>query len=207
MEDVRKLCERIEGLADALRNGDPATQRDAARALGDIGEVVSRTIPALIRCLGADNDVARVRSRAAAALRKISLADTSGAVPALTRLLGDADPHTRCDAAWALARIRGSARPSQHVIECARDADPNVRFHAALALGDIGEVSDSVTEALVSMLADQDDYVRVCAARSLAALGHNALAIQALNGLLNHEDPVIREAAAAVLPTLRGETP
>jgi HEAT repeat protein len=205
MDDVRKLCDRIAGLAEALRDSDPVAQRDAARAIGDVGEVVARAIPDLIRCLGADNDVARVRSRAAAALRKISLADTSGAVPILTRLLKDADPHTRCDAAWALARIRGSARPSPYVVECARDADPNVRFHAALALGDIGEVSDSVTEALTHMLGDEDDYVRVCAARSLATLGHSALAMQALNDLLNHEDAVIREAAAAALPILRGE--
>lgn len=205
MEDVRKLCDRIASLAEALRDSDPVARRDAARAIGDIGEVVARAIPDLIQCLGAENDVARERSRAAAALRKISLADTSGAVPILTRLLTDADPHTRCDAAWALARIRGSARSSQQVVECARDDDPNVRFHAALALGDIGEVSDSVTEALTAMLGDGDDYVRVCAARSLATLGHHALAMQALNGLLNHEDAVIREAAAAALPILRGE--
>ncbi len=207
MKDARKLCDQIARLVHALEDPDPAIRRDAARTLGDIGELVAGAVPGLIACLSVSDDAERVRSRAAAALRKISLADASGALPALNQLLADPDAHTRCDAAWALTRIRGSAHPARQVVECTADPDPNVRFHAALALGDIGEVSDSVIPTLEHLLEDPDDYVRLSAARSMAALGRTTQAMAVLNGLLNHEDPVIRESAIAVLPLLRGEEP
>ena len=55
------------------------------------------------------------------------------------------------------------------LIELLRDADPNLRMHAALALGEVG--SQQAVEALIGCLSDPDPNVRFHAIEALGVLG------------------------------------
>jgi HEAT repeat protein/GTPase SAR1 family protein len=84
-----------------------------------------------------------------------------------------------------------------------RDEDSNVRFNAAMALGELGQGSEVVIQALLTLLRDENSYVRSNAASTLGKLGQGSEAvIQALPTLLRDEDSNVRFNAAMALGEL-----
>jgi HEAT repeat protein len=76
-----------------------------------------------------------------------------------------------------------------------RHKDPNIRRHAANALGEIGD--PSTVPALIGSLNDRTDFVRRKAAISLKKIG--APAVPALAGALKSREELVRNAAYEAL--------
>jgi len=117
-------------LIHALQGDDEDVRRNAARALGDIGEgAVEETVPALIQAL---QDVDGVRYDAATALSDIG----EGAVPALIQVLqSDDDRDDSIGAALALGQIgEGAVEAVPALIQALKGDDDWVRRNAAEAL-------------------------------------------------------------------------
>ena len=84
------------------------------------------------------------------------------------------------------------------IIEAARDAEPEVRKLAVMALGRIG--SGVAAPFLVEQLAGET-HVAVAAAGALGAIG-DPLAFEALLSNLDHENGAVRQAAVAALNSI-----
>lgn len=146
----------ISVLEDDRADGDEADR--AARALGYTG---SRARPALSLLLD------RFRRNDDPLEAMVELAPAS--IPGLSAQLGDPDPAARRRAARALRQIGAAARSAAGALaEALRDADPEVRAEAALALGDIQK--EKAVPLLRPLLKD-DPRVARAAAEALTALG------------------------------------
>jgi HEAT repeat protein len=93
-------------------------------------------------------------------------------LPALKRLLLDADPRKRARAADELGR-RGAAAVSAEtaLIAALKDRDRRVRASAALALGNLGAAADSAVPSLVAALKRGPEDVERSAAVALGRIG------------------------------------
>ncbi|WP_292782031.1 HEAT repeat domain-containing protein, partial [Nostoc sp. NMS9] len=94
----------------------------------------------------------------------------------------------------ALGKV--NLRMSQKLIAALKDSDYNVRYHAAKALGKIGN-AEAVPE-LIAALKDSDSDVRRYAAEVLGKIG-NAEAVPELIAALKDSDSDVRRYAAEVL--------
>ncbi len=151
----------VDGLIAALKDTDAGVRRQAAGALGEVGN--ARAVPALI---GAINDEqVEVRLRVISALAEFSDAQ---AAPALRQALKDSEPRVRARAAAALGEL-GDRSSVGALAALVRDANVEVRRRAILALAEIGD--DSAIAALTAALKDDDAGVRRAAVGALAALG------------------------------------
>jgi HEAT repeat protein len=122
------------------------------------------------------------RSMAAGALSKRT-AEADVAVPALVRLLGDADPGLRGEAAWALAELASDAAVPGLAGRFARESEPDVRRGIVHALA-MFPADPRAVEGMLAGLRDSDPKVRN----------------QAALGLSGSDRP---EAAAALVDALR----
>ncbi|MFZ8842411.1 HEAT repeat domain-containing protein, partial [Thermoflexus sp.] len=175
-------------LIQALQDEEWWVCRAAARALGQIGPPA---VPALIQALrDEDRDV---RWMAAWALGEIG---DPQATPALTEALKDKESLVCWMAAWALGKIGVPALPA--LLEALQDKDEEweVRYAAALALGQIGD--PQATPALIQALRDENLVVRWAAAEALRKIG-DPQALPALLEALKDEDEGVRRAAAEAL--------
>jgi len=80
-----------------------------------------------------------------------------------------------------------------------RDAEPAVRYWAAVGLGGLGERASDSAGLLVAALADPAPNVRVAAADALCRMDQCELALPTLNAALQHESPFIRLRALNAL--------
>ena len=80
-------------------------------------------------------------------------------------------------------------------IAALKDADKNVRYTAAKALGEIGDAR--AIDPLVMALKDADYYVRVKAVEALVKIGD--VAVEPLIAALNDSDTDVREAAEGTI--------
>jgi hypothetical protein len=133
----------------------------------DIGALQqSRDIPALIRLLNHGNFDTRWR-----AARALGMMGNDATVPLLLAIQNP-DINIRLGAIEALASIRDPAAIKRLQVILASDEINELRWAAALALGEIGD--QTVAPALMSALSDDDRYVRYGAAKALEQIGWSA---------------------------------
>ncbi len=97
------------------------------------------------------------------------------------------------EAAWALEKI---GKPAvEPLIKALGDRDWNVRYYAAMTLGDIGD--KRAVEPLIKALGDKDSWVREYAAEALGKIGKPA--VEPLIKTLGDGEKYVRENAAEAL--------
>jgi hypothetical protein len=139
-----------------------------------------------------------VRARGALALGEVR---TQESVGLLTVALGDSDSYVRSAAATALAGF--GARAEQAIPALAKalhDEDWFVGCQAAEALGSMRGLQERVLPLLLAQITDPGTNGPWCAVKGVSRLGpEGAAAVGVLTGLLEHEDPNVRSAAAEAL--------
>ncbi len=144
-------------LAAGLNDDYQGVRKACAEALGALGDPVA--IPALSRFLKLEH-VAETRL---AGIRSVGQIGDPTGLPILQFLLR-LDSSTRCRACVAIAQIRSPAALDQ-LIQLRGDATPEVRYHAAIGMGNSGE--PRAFKALEEMLNDDDPFVLRGVARAL----------------------------------------
>ena len=170
----------------------------AADALGNIGPAADAAIPQLIEV--ASSDDATLRARVAEALGKIRLRPEQ-CMPLLVKMLDDEDDHVQFMAEDALKDFKRQAEPAvPRLLKLLRTgATDNVRWHAAMVLGEISH-SEVTVRALVGGLGDSSANVRRFSAYSLGKIGMDAAsARQALTKVLSDSNVAVRIATAGAL--------
>ena len=179
LEAIRALAqiqppapETITTLSQAMRDSDPAVQRAAAAALGDLGAV-----SVLAQALkDPDNNVRRnaVRPLRRVVIRDRSssdLAATKAVVAALADALKDPDREVRRAAASSLGALGPTAADAiPSLAATTMDSDPSVRNAAMEALGRMG--SPAAVPVLVQALKDPE--TASLAVRALGNMGTTA---------------------------------
>ena len=187
IEDVAKTALR----SDLRERGDTlAVLKSRVISVAGVRRLKERgDIQGLVRAVG--NKDRGVQYEAVEALG--DLRDPS-AIPALMgALTGDQYSGIRWKAVEALTKIGpDSVSP---LIEVLKNPDPDIRWKAAVALGEIGDPRG--IDPLVKLLDDSDRFVRSRAAYALIHIGPPAL--PSLSGALNHPDATVRLGAVGVL--------
>ena len=192
------LSKCVPEFVEALRCDDDWSRNFAAELLGELGADAESAIPALIQSL-TDSDPF-LRGNAAEALGNIHHLPEF-VVPALILALKDNDSHVRYSAAGAIGMFghdaKNAASDLARVLK--EDADVNVRWHTARALGSTRN-SEIAVPALVRALSDSSPSVNRFAAMGLQQLGKDAaVAIPKLKERLHAKDAGVRIAAAEAL--------
>jgi HEAT repeat protein len=185
----------VKPLIEALEADDPLIRRQAADALGRIGD--PRAVEPLIATLK-DRD-SLIRGHAVQALGRIK--DPS-AVTSLVAILNskDQEPHVRMNAAEALGAI-GDPRAVEPLILALLDDHWGIRSRAALALGKIKD--PRAVGSLIGALQDKEAAVRGSAAEALGIMG-DGRAVKPLAAALQDTDRDVRKKAAVALRRLTG---
>jgi HEAT repeat protein len=166
---------RTVALASLARHPHPSGSTAAAQAISHV--------------------VAPVRARAVDAL--VACASDPDWVETLLRpLLADRDPGVRARAAAGLVQVRPSPGAIDRVVMMYRSPDPATRAAAVVALGDLGERTDLVEQAVT----DADADVRKAALGALVATGADGH--RALVSSLGDSNAGVREVAVATLTAL-----
>jgi HEAT repeat protein len=124
------------------------------------------------------------------------------ALPALVKAAEDDDPDLRLSAVKVLGQIQGEPVLTLPALCSALrdDKDRDVRWAAALALGEYGEVAAPVVPELIGALADDDVQVRVGAATALGKIGPKAItALPALIRALDDRYEQLQQCAKGAL--------
>ena len=133
-------------LIRALSDKDLLVARDAARALGALGERAGPSVPQLVKALSHEDPL--VRLYVAEALASIG-PKAAEATPNLAKALHDPNPSVRWAACEALAAIGPpAAQAVPDLLESLNDEFLYVRICAAGALGSIGSRTQAVLIAL-----------------------------------------------------------
>jgi HEAT repeat protein len=200
--DVKKLKEKrdVNGLVRALGyRQDWAVRRDAAEALGEVGD--ARVVNALIAALKDNVDyfpdrTNKIRSAAVKALGRIG--DVSAIPPLIAALK---DPHFGGGGfSEALALIGSPAIPALVGLLKEGDRGMNQSLHE-VAVRALGLIGAPAVEPLIALLKSSDKLPELYwTGNALAAIGKPAVA--ALVAALQEDNPYIREAAADALEKL-----
>jgi HEAT repeat protein len=200
-------------LTALLEHPDSALSSEAAMAL----TVISRGVAPLTAILESKNcsdpawkqsevqyyAIASLSRQLSATGRPAALAqEASQALPALVKAAENDDPDLRLSAVKVLGQIQGEPVLSLPTLCSALcdDKDRDVRWAAALALGEYGEVAAPVVPELIAALADDDVQVRVGAATALGKIGPKAItALPALIRALDDRDEQLQQCAKGVL--------
>ncbi|MEG4280975.1 HEAT repeat domain-containing protein [Microcoleus sp. MON1_C1] len=185
-----------------LEDGNEAVRRDAAQALGTLGNASEIVINALLLRLLQDKDLF-VPLFAAQALGNLGNASET-VIKALLLRLQDEDLLVRFLAAQALGNLGNTSEAVINALLLGlEDEDNSMRASAASALGELGNASEAVINALLLGLEDEDNSVRFFAASALGELGNASEAV--INALLlglEDEDNSVRFLAASALGKL-----
>ena len=159
------------------------------------GVVDEKDLPALLLLLKSPDAVTRAET--VEDLRTLGRKARS-AIPELTRLLQDASPRVRFDAAAAILRITPKNTQGVPILLAGlADKDPIVRLHAAAAAGYTGPAGEPLTDKLAALLQDPDEGVRLTAMESISMQGPAAAkAVPALIPLLDDKALAIDAADA-----------
>lgn len=171
---------------------DPHT-RVRIRAADDLGKLRSRAKPAVPALLAALKDInTTVRGVAAESLGRIGVV-TEAIVFGLLRVQDDGSSYGSEHAIAALVRL---GAPTVPLLVKALDTD---RFHASLALRDLGAVARDAVPALIRVLSeDTNDF----SDQALGSIGDPA-AIPALVRAMNSESQTRRMFTARALARIR----
>lgn len=163
-------------LAQCLKDTDPAVRKQAARALGKMGEVALPHAAGPLTEALEDSD-AGVRAAAAGAVGWLTdrLLEEEKQRPfvldALAKRLEDRHPRVRVAAAGAFGHLgrRALCNVVQAMAACLHDTDLHVRVAAAGAMA--GHVEALVAELVAQLLAAEEQAASVAAAAATRALG------------------------------------
>ena len=196
-----KEQEAIEQLIPFLKYSDFFVRRNAASALGSLGNASDKVVEQLIPLLKEPNsDVRRT-----AALTLGNLENTSNqVVEQLIPLLKDSHSIVRRTAALTLGNLENTSNQViQHLIPLLKDSNSDVRGHAASALGKLANASDQVVQQLIPLLKDSDSDVRRTAAWALGNLGNTSdQFVERLIPLLKDSHSLVRRTAVWALGNL-----
>ena len=131
------------------------------------------------------------------AAQGLGLHRDSAAVPALVKLLADADPRQRRYAAEALGRIGDAAAAGELLSQLDRTADDRVLEHALLYA--LIEIGDAVVPALRQALQSESSGQRMAALRVLDQLDSPALAAEDVLPILSSDDDSARDLASEII--------
>lgn len=182
-------------LAAPLAAQDPGRPYDGLLERPELQAVVDLQVArdgAALAALLEDSDPA-IRARAAFALGSVQDPET---VPALLAAIDDPDPAVRADVAFAVGQSADSTASEAVWEALARETDAVVRSALLEALGKIG---DAASLRRVAALAVPPELLGDLAL-SIARYGlrgiHHPAGAERLAGLLEHDDPRVRERAA-----------
>src|SRR5262249_24566958 len=149
-------------------------------------------------------DKEQFRWSAAAALAGIGPA-TVPAIPELVAILNDTDAHEQVRE-LAVQALAATGDPAVVAHLCRATGGPILGSAVAKALGDLGDRSEPVLAALLSIAADANEYIRRVAIEGLAKLKANTPAVlQALRSAEKRDtDRGVRTRAAAALKAIAG---
>ncbi len=206
--NVRKRAVRALGNISGESAVDPIIaaledryiRRDAAEALGQIGE--QRGVNAAVEAMAMDlgHEDMRVSISAAETLGKIGGED---AVSPLTNALRDTRWRVREVAAFALGNIEADYAV-QPLIEALNDNEPSVRRAAAEAIRQLGDSQAIVLaiEAMLKDLNDRDPRVRESAAEALGRSGDRNVVPHLMRAAKEDRSHYVRRAALSALAPL-----
>jgi predicted NACHT family NTPase len=191
----------ITAMLIRLEDGNKEVRRDAAEALGRLGNASEIVINALLLRLQDENSW--VRLYAASALGDLGNASET-VINALLLLLQDRVHLVGLFAAFALGKLGNTSEAVINALLLRLEDDDNlVRASAAQALGNLGNASEAVINALLLGLEDEDNSMRSSAAQALGNLGNASEAvINALLLRLEDEDKSVRRSAGSALGKL-----
>jgi HEAT repeat protein len=188
----------VPSLLQALRHSDWKTRKFAAHAFGETDNLIEVGKAVSALATTLGDDHPEVRDRAAWALGEL---EEPSAVPALARALGDQDATVRRKAAWALGEIEDpSAVPA--LLDTLNDVDEQLRSKAAWALGEVEDAR--AVPGLVAALKDPHWEVRKMAAWALGEI-EDASAIEPLQAARYDVNVQVREAVMHALRELRDQ--
>ena len=123
-------------------------------------------------------------------------------IPALVKALSDPNWKIQVLAAYRLGQMGAGARAAIPALtETMSNANPDIRFTVAKALGNIG--SEAAVPALTQALQDKDENVRMATAEALDKLGPDAqTALPVLTKTLRDGNWFVRSRAAATFVRL-----
>ncbi|MBN2453282.1 MAG: HEAT repeat domain-containing protein, partial [Candidatus Omnitrophica bacterium] len=133
----------VPELIKALGDKNDDVRKNAAEALGRIGQAAKDAVPALVKALGDKNDV--VRKNAAETLGRIG-PDAKDAVPELIQAVDDIGNA----AAEAIGKIGLPAVPA--LIQALKDKNYFIRDEAAEILGRIGPAAKAAVPAIIQYM-------------------------------------------------------
>jgi HEAT repeat protein len=185
----------LPALIAELGDPDVATRLSALDVLESVGPAAAPAAAAVVKALGDPNPF--VRWAAARTLGKIGAVEAETAVPALARMLADADRDLRLAAATTLGMYGPTARAAVGaLIQTMNSGDSALRSAALAALEQIGPGAEPAIPAISAALTDRDARVRQSAARLLGRFGPSAgNARDALLLKLNDSSLEVRTAA------------
>lgn len=183
----------VHALIKALRAEDEQVRKAAASALGDIGPVTDDVIPALVEATGAVPNSYAFHMR------------VDQVKPALLKALVKGSPTIRKSAAhtlWMFPEVVRQPEVTRALLEAMKDPVDDVSGSAAYALQHVG--SNEVILALLKLSESDNDHRATSAVSSLAFIQPEAgqMLMPPLLEALKSQKPQVRNAAAAVIPTL-----
>lgn len=185
---VQHADEASDELLAMLRSAESADRRTAAHVLSKIGDPAH--FEPLAPLVGdADSDVAIKAYRAVANTGHADAATT------LATRLGDGDGLQRDALSTAMHRLGAAAVPP--LVAALSHEAPEVREHAADALGYVGEAAGSAADGLLAATDDSDAEVRLAAVSALGQLG--AAANDALSAVAAGGDRILAQVARRFL--------
>ncbi len=176
-------------LINALKDEDSFVRQSATEALGNIGD--EHAVPALIEALDDEDD--KVRLSAIESLRWI---DNKKTVEPLMHQLRDSNWQVREAAIRALGRLRDD-RAIKPLTDMLKDENSQVREQAVSALGKFEGNQD--VELIIELLKDRDCKVRQETAYMLGQVGDVRAVEPLISALLNDSDLLVREFAVEAL--------
>jgi hypothetical protein len=189
-------ADEVDDLILDLKYGQPDAQKNAAKALGEIGD--PRAVEPLIVAIKYSNSDIRMHS--AYSLGEIG---DPRAVDPLIAALKDDTGSVRAYAAHALGQI-GDPKAIDPLIAALNDGQLKVRIHSAGSLVRLGkpEYFDQVMQGITN----QNSDVREAAAEALGNTG-DPRSIEPLNYMVaNDKNSAVRQAAAKALQRLSVST-
>jgi HEAT repeat protein len=182
----------VPSLLQALRHSDWKTRKFAAHAFGETDHLIEVGQAVSALATILGDDHPEVRDRAAWALGEL---EEPSAVPALARALGDQDATVREKAAWALGEIEDPSAVAG-LTAALKDHDPKLRRMVVWALGEIED--PAAIPALLDALKDADEQLRGKAAWALGEV-EDARAVPGLVAALKDPHWEVRKMAAWAL--------
>ena len=201
----------VPELIQQLKDADEANRLRAAKILGRLGAQARPALTALQEATSdADEDVRRVATNSLKAVQSANA--PSEQIARLIRDLRDADDIVRFKAARELGKLGPAARDAIPDLQrLLQDPDEDVRRVAATSLRLIqtdagpGPVANEAVQRLIQNLTNNDELIRIRAAKDLAKLGPAARdAIPALQRLLQDPDEDVRRVATSALNAIQG---